>query len=506
VQATVTDVNRQSVSSSSSVLVHPASFYLGAKAEGSEWFWKAGTPVTLRVIAVRPSGERVSEVRVSGVIERREWHQVRREREGYGELVGEWVTDTVARCAVTTAGDPAPCRFTPPLGGSYTVRLSAQDERGRTAVTSFFRWAAGTGWVPWSDETQFKMDVIPDRTRYTAGDTATVLFASPFTGAEAWVTVEREGIIEQRRLMVTSGSTTLRFPVTEAWAPNVYVSIVVARGRSAAPGPLDDPGRPTIRVGYAELRVTPERKRLAVEVTSARPEYRPGDTARVGLRVRDATGTGQRAEVTLWAVDEGVLALTGYHTPDPIDLIYQPRGIGLRLASTLAAVAPQVPEGEKGRRAPGGGGGRDGSDVLRSRFQTTAFFLGSVVTGADGRASASARLPDNVTTFRVMAVAVTPGDRYGSGQSAMLVTRPLLARPALPRFVRAGDRFSAGVVVNRRAGARRRSRWRRPRGDSRSPGRRNSAPASRRDGDARSGSVSWRRFARAMTACQSALT
>jgi uncharacterized protein YfaS (alpha-2-macroglobulin family) len=452
VQATVTDVNRQSVSSSSSVLVHPASFYIGAKVDGTEWFWKAGTPVTLRVIAVRPTGERVSGVRVAGVIERREWHQVRREREGYGELVGEWVTDTVARCTATTAADPAPCRFTPPLGGSYTVQLTAQDEQGRPAVTSFYRWAAGAGWVPWSDETQFKMDVIPDRTRYTVGDTATVMFASPFTGAEAWVTVEREGIIEQRRLTVESGSTTLRFPVTEAWAPNVYVSIVVARGRSAPPGPLDDPGRPTIRVGYAELRVTPERKRLAVEVAPAKKEYRPGDTARVELRVRDAAGAGQRAEVTLWAVDEGVLALTGYRTPDPIDLLYQPRGIGLRLASTLASVAPQVPEGEKGRRSPGGGGGAEGSDVLRSRFQTTAFFLGSVVTGADGRAVASAKLPDNITTFRVMAVAVTAGDRYGSGQSSMLVTRPLVARPALPRFVRPGDRFSAGVVVNQRLG------------------------------------------------------
>jgi uncharacterized protein YfaS (alpha-2-macroglobulin family) len=353
VQATVTDVNRQNVSSSASVVVHPASFYIGAKVEGPEWFWKAGTPVTLRVIAVRPTGERVSGVRVSGVIERREWHQVRREREGYGELVGEWVTDTVARCAATTTADPAPCRFTPPLGGSYTVQLTAADEQGRPAVTSFYRWAAGAGWVPWSDETQFKMDVIPDRTRYTVGDTATVMFASPFTGAEAWVTVEREGIIEQRRLTVESGSTTLRFPVTEAWAPNVYVSIVVARGRSAPPGPLDDPGRPTIRVGYAELRVTPERKRLAVDVAPAKKEYRPGDTARVELRVRDAAGAGQRAEVTLWAVDEGVLALTGYRTPDPIDLIYQPRGIGLRLASTLASVAPQVRKGRRdgGRRA-----------------------------------------------------------------------------------------------------------------------------------------------------------
>src|SRR5207237_9945933 len=113
------------------------------------------------------------------------------------------------------------------------------------------RGAAGKEWVPWSDETQFKMDVVADRQRYSVGDTATVLFASPFTNAEAWITVEREGLIEQRRLRIASGSTTLKFPITEAYAPNVYVSILVARGRSAPPAAPDDPGRPTIRVGYA---------------------------------------------------------------------------------------------------------------------------------------------------------------------------------------------------------------------------------------------------------------
>ena len=157
--------------------------------------------------------------------------------------------------------------------------------------------------------------------------------------------------------------------------------------------------------------------------------------------------------MTLWAVDEGVLALTGYSTPDPLDLLYRPRGLGMRLASTLTTVAPQVPEGEKGKRAPGGGGGADAADILRCRFQTTAFFLGSRrhrTRGATG--VAAAKLPDNLTTFRVMAVAVTAGDRYGSGQSSLLVTRPLVARPALPRFLRAGDRFAAGVVVNRRDG------------------------------------------------------
>jgi uncharacterized protein YfaS (alpha-2-macroglobulin family) len=226
----------------------------------------------------------------------------------------------------------------------------------------------------------------------------------------------------------------------------------VARGRTQKPGGIGDPGRPTIRVGYVDLRVTPDVKRLAVTVTPDRAEYRPGDSARIRVQVRDAAQRGVASEVTLWAVDEGVLSLTGFRTPDPLDRLYQPRGLGLTLASTLANVAPQLPEGEKATREPGGGGGAADDGVLRSRFRTTAFFLGSVLTDANGLATATASLPDNLTTFRVMAVAVTRGDRFGSGDSSILVTRPLVARAALPRFVRPGDEVNAGATVNRREG------------------------------------------------------
>ena len=455
IEASVTDVNRQAVGATATAVVHPAAFYIAARPQGESWFWKERDAQRIAVRAVRPDGTVEAGVAVRGALVRREWHQVRRVRGGLSQLVGEWVSDTVSRCAVrtTAATTPPTCTLTPRAGGMHMVLFESVDARGRRTATSFGRWVAGSGYVPWSDETQFRMDVIADRDRYSVGDTATVMLASPFTNAEAWVTVEREGIIEQRRLRLASGSTTISLPITEAYVPNAFVSVVVTRGRTEAPGRLDDPGRPTIRVGYAELRVTPEVKRLSVQVQPLAGEYRPGDTARVRLAVRDQGGRGARSEVTLWAVDEGVLSLTGYTTPDPIDLLYRPRGLGMRLASNLVAVAPQIPDGDKGaRRAAGGGGGAEAADVLRSRFKTTAFFLGSVITDAQGNATASAQLPENLTTFRLMAVAVTAGDRYGSGESKLLVTRPLVARPALPRFVRPGDELLAGAVINRRDG------------------------------------------------------
>ncbi len=449
----VSDVNRQLVGGRASAVVHPADFYLAGQPQGDEWFWRSNAPRTVRVQAVRPDGAGVNGVRVDGVLVRREWHRVQRLRNGTAETVGEWVADTVSRCTLTTSGEQASCAVTPTKGGAHSLILRSRDAGGREVVTAFTRWVTGPEWVPWSDDNQLKLDVIADKPRYAPGDTATIMFASPFTDAEAWITVEREGVIEQHRQRITSGTTTFRLPITEAHAPNVFVSMLVARGRTEKPSTIGDPGRPTIRVGFAELRVTPEVKRLAVRVAPDRPEYRPGETARVRVSVQDAGGRGVRSEVTLWAVDQGVLSLTGFQTPDPLDRLYQPRGIGLTLASTLANVAPQLPEGEKATREPGGGGGSADDGVLRSRFRTTAFFLGSVITDATGQATASAALPDNLTTFRVMAVAVTARDRYGSGDSTVLVTRPLVARAALPRFVRPGDVVNAGTTINRREGA-----------------------------------------------------
>ena len=212
-----------------------------------------------------------------------------------------------------------------------------------------------------------------------------------------------------------------------------------------------------MRVGYAELRVTPEVKRLAVEVAPAARGVPPGRHGAGALQVARrvaATASAARSRSGRWTKACSRSPATRRPIRSTCSTSRAASGCGSRATSSPSR--RRCPKARRASASRAAAAAPDAADVLRSRFKTTAFFLGSVVTDAQGKAIATAKLPDNLTTFRVMAVAVTAGDRYGSGESPMLVTRPLVARPALPRFLRPGDRFAAGAVVNRgRARARR---------------------------------------------------
>src|SRR5690606_36053768 len=96
----------------------------------------------------------------------------------------------------------------------------------------------------------------------------------------------------------------------------------------------------------------------------------------------------------------------------------------------------------------GGGGGEGGPGVtVRRDFRSAAYFNPSIVTDASGAAKVSFKLPEQLTTFRVMAVVAATDDRFGFAEQRVTTSRPLMARPALPRFLRAGDSLSASVIV-----------------------------------------------------------
>lgn len=452
----VTDVSRQSLAGSTSAIVHPASYYIGIGVL-DDYFVDAPGKIAPKILAFSPKGQKVPGQKIAVELVRRKYTVARQDTgsERY-HSVSKPVDTVLAKCEVTTAGAPVSCSLDVKEGGYYFLRARGTDARKNPveASQSFFGIGAGAAW--WRDGDKRILELALNKKEYKVGDVARVLVKSPFPEAEALVTVERAGVYRTERMKVKGPTPTVVVPISEDLRPNAFVSIHLVRGRSKAPPPQvgkPDVGAPEYRAGYAELKIDPEARRLAVEVTPAKKELKPGDTAEISLKVKDAAGKPKSAEVTLYAVDEGVLSLINYKTPDPLPVFTASRPLQVATVESRESLAKlgldlgNLLGVDKG--AEGGGGGE--GTAARRDFRQSAYFNPSLQTDASGKATARFKLPESLTTFRVMAVATSLDDRYGYGESRVVTSRRLMARPALPRFLRAGDAMQAGVVVSGKA-------------------------------------------------------
>jgi alpha-2-macroglobulin len=464
IDVVVDDLNRQSVSARTSIVMHASSFYIAARdANRNNWYWSENAARRFDLLAMRPDGRRVSGVGVAVAVAHNRM-TFTSQADGSSPAV-KWVTDTILRDSITLRDSVAQYAFTPRGTGWYNVLFSATDDAGRTTRTSVGGYVVGRDWSPWTD-TPVRAAMRVDRDSVDSGDTLVVRFMSPFPRAEAWVTVERETVLAQRRVRVAAGEATVRIPVTDAFIPAAHVSVLLVDSGAIW---TTDSTHQRFRAGYARINVSRSTKALAVDVRPAQSQYLPGDSARFTIAVRDHRSRPVAAQVTLWAVDEGVLALADYSRPDPLETIYSSYGTALHFGTTATSIASLrrflTPPGWMTDQAlygmhalnsavTTGIAARNGTitvntgSLLRSDFRSTAFFVTSLVTNNAGIASTTVKLPDNVTTYRVMAVAVTAGDRFGSGESSITLTKPLLARASLPRFLRTGDAILAGAVIN----------------------------------------------------------
>lgn len=453
VEGEVTDLDRSTVAARRDVTVHPAAFYLGARRVG-EGLLTAGQNLEVDVIALTPDEHLRAGVAVTGRLYRREWHTVRQEGlGGHYDYVTRPEDQEIGACNLTTASAPVRCAVVVPKAGQYVLKLEATDERGNPARTTYETWVAGAGAASWYRGENHRMEMKADKDEYRPGDTAKVLVQSPFPEAEALLTVEREGLLVRRSFHVSGSAPVVEVPILETYRPNVYLSVLLVRGRVREdPGARgDDPGKPSFAMGLIPLKVETKSRKLDVAVSPDRTEVGPGGEVRVDLTVRAPDGTGMPAEVSLYAVDEAVLQLTGYEPPDLLNVFWGKRGISVStLEGREELIDRRAFSEDKGEE--GGGGGGPGSGTLRTDFRTVAYWNPDVLTDAEGKASVTFRLPENLTTFTIFAVAATQGDRFGFGKSSVRTAKPLLLRPALPRFARTDDRFSAGVVVTNRGG------------------------------------------------------
>jgi alpha-2-macroglobulin len=452
----VEDVSRQHIANRASLTVHPAPWYVGVRRPS--YFLEQKDGLKTQVVAVGLDGTAVAGVPVDVTVTQVQWTSVRR-----AEGNGFYTWDTQRRDVpagtwhVTTATEPVPLDITFANGGYFILEARGRGEAGRLATTRTSFYVLGDGYTAWARFDHNRIDLVPERQTYKPGDTARIMIQSPWEQATALVTTEREGIRSHTQFALTSTQQSVSIPISESDIPNVFVSVLLVKGRTNAPpsnaaatsGDQDvsDPGKPAFRLGYVELKVEDRTKRLTVKVTSDHQEYRPASKANVQLDVKDLEGRGTASEVTLWAVDYGVLSLTNYRAPDVAGSVYVRKSLQVFNEDSRQRIVSRrvlTPKGE----SPGGGGGDDaGAGTLRKDFRVLAFWLGSVTTGTDGHAVIDVELPESLTTYRIMAVAADRGSRFGSGDTEVRTNKPVTLKPTFPRFLAVGDTAMFGAVV-----------------------------------------------------------
>lgn len=455
VSADVSDASGESAATESSFVVYPGDHEIGMQT-GPDWV-ALGTSLAAEVVAIDHAGEPALGVPVQIRVVREGWHGWWEwhggAEEGTLQLRRAQQAETVATCDVVSAAELVRCEHTPTRPGTYRLVATTRDG----VVTDRRVYVAGPDESPDRDPPGAPITLTPERDDYGVGDRARVAFECPWPEAYALLTVTQGGESHREVRAVTAGGQVLDVPLTDAMVPNVHVALVLVRARTSEPSATSDLGAPDLRFGAAEIRVRPRTSTLAVSIEHAASqnssgEVRAGTHQEVAVQVRDASGAPvANAEVVLWAVDEGTLRITGYQTPDPT------RGFFLRRPATLAledlrrTLVSRLP-GALETLPSGDGGYEDAASSLesRERYEPTVLWQPRLRTGADGRVVSAIDLPERLTEYRIMAVAIDATSSAGMASSRLTATRPLVARPAFPRFVTDGDQIGARIFVNNR--------------------------------------------------------
>jgi uncharacterized protein YfaS (alpha-2-macroglobulin family) len=447
-EGVVTDVTRQQIAGRASMRVDPAPWYIGVKRP--PYFADAGKNIDTEIVAAGLDGLAVAGVEVTVELKRIQWASVRQaEGDGFYDWESERKEIAAGEWTVTTKADPVPLSIPITEGGEYLLIASAESE-GRSTTTRIWFYAVGEGYTAWERYDHNRIELVPEKKAYKPGDTARIMIQSPWETATALLTTEREGVRTWKPFTLTSTQQTITVPITDKDIPNVFVSVLLVKGRTKQDPGKDgsDPGKPAFRLGYVELKVEDASKRLTVDVKANRDEFRPAAKAQIEVNVKDVNGKASQSEVTLWAVDYGVLSLTGYQTPDVLASIYLEKALQVANGDSRQRIISRRVLTPKGA-GEGGGGGKDaGPGTLRKDFRVLAFWVGSLVTDANGRAKTEITLPESLTTYRIMAVAGDRQSRFGWDQAEIKINKPLMLTPSWPRFLAVGDKAYFGGVVH----------------------------------------------------------
>jgi uncharacterized protein YfaS (alpha-2-macroglobulin family) len=426
-------------------------FVLGLKAPR---FLEQATEIEPEIIVVGPDDLLMAQKELTVRLLRREWHSVLRVSD-FSDGVARYLTDVVdvkvSETKVMSGDDPVKVRLPIDKAGVYIVEVEARDQLDRAQVVRADLYAGGDQPVAWPKPVTRVFTVSTDRTDYDPGTMAAILLQSPFQNARALAIIEAPEGNRYEWIQIEGGSATFHVPVEGHFTPRLPVHFILMRGRVPGTGPqpgnTTDLGKPATMAATAWLKVNPVANRVNIDL-KYHDTAQPGSRIQMEITLTDPNGQPQSGEVTLWLVDQAVLALGKEQRLDPVPDFLHPVRSHLVVHDTRNMPFGLIPFAEK----PGGGQPAEEEPglldraTIRKNFKTVPYYNPAISVGPDGRATVTIQLSDDLTNFKIRAKASSGPDRFGFATGTIRVRLPVIVQPALPRFVRPGDRFDAVAI------------------------------------------------------------
>ncbi len=461
---TFQDPTLQESVGSASFVIHPERDYLAIETPADP---VAGQTHHVTLRAVDWQGNRTEAEGIKVVAERIWWQPIYAKK-GQRRYISRWeeqrTKTTLCTVDLSKDGPDTTCALGQVQPGHHIFTLT---ELSGHAVTHAQMWVAEKDWAWRLEEPVERLTVSIAEENLKVGQSATVMIRAPQPTGRGILTLARNGLRAHHNFELRDGNAVIKLPVTEAWLPGIRLQVTL----SQRPGQ----GRlPTLSDAYTHAKVNGEHRQQNVKVDVPQTAS-PRQKVTAKVTVTDHQEAPLKAgHIALWATDEAILSMTNYSVPDLVEAFTPTKNPNadhahnyghLRRAFTPNRLAerrtrlPQIIAGHgmgMGGRGAGGGGA---AATARQNFKVTPLFLADARLDQNGAAEIPFDLPDNLTTFRVIAVASAsleddpqaPG-RFGSAESSIAVQAPLVVRPALPRGLRPGDSVELAAVINNSAG------------------------------------------------------
>ncbi len=342
--------------------------------------------------------------------------------------------------------------FTPAELGYYQLDATATDRLGNEmrASRQIFVFNPADNRNRWYGRSD-ALTIALNQDSYAPGETAQILIQSTFAGP-ALLTLERATIYRQQVIDLTPPLTIVDVPIEAADLPNIFVGVMAWKPVDTAVLGANSVPDSQLLFTETQLNISLAAKTLTVAITPNKSQYQPGEEVAVTLRVTNSQGDPVSAELSLAVVDEAIFSLSPDLTPPMLSTFYFPRPNQLGVFDPLRLSRRLIYYGEDGGGG-GGGGGDEGTPAStgsqpRRDFQDTAVWFPTLQTDANGEVTVTFQMPDNLTSWRLTARAVTADTQVGESMLNITTWKPVIVRPILPRALTAGDEVELSAVIH----------------------------------------------------------